>query len=162
MKAGNVIIVSMRTIIFALSLTVLAGRTSAAGVKEASAGVVAGYPSGGTAKLWFDASRAVDLGVGLAGSPVLWADALWHAWDILPQPAQGKLGAYLGGGPRLELASDAEFGLRTVVGVSWRLPKHPVELFAEAGPVFRFTQGGHVDADGGVGVRVSFWGASTR
>ena len=153
----------MKISLLLLIVAAAAGRASAAvAVKEASAGVVAGYPSGGTVKLWFDDARAVDLGVGLAGSPVLWADAVWHAWDVLPQPAKGRLGAYLGGGPRLEFASDAEFGLRTVVGVSWRLPKHSVELFAEAGPVFRFTQGGHVDADGGVGVRVSFLGAPGR
>lgn len=123
-------------------------------IKDMGVGVVAGSPVGGTAKLWFDRDYALDLGIGYSGSTVLWGDLLYHAWDLLPQPPEGKLGLYFGAGPRLEAASDAEFGLRTIAGVSWRLTKHPIEFFAEAGPVFRLTQGGGVEADGGVGVRL--------
>ncbi len=36
----------------------------------------------------------------------------------------------------------------------WRLPSRRLEVFTEAGPVFRMTPRGGVDADGGVGVRV--------
>jgi hypothetical protein len=38
--------------------------------------------------------------------------------------------------------------------VSFRPTGHPLELFAEAGPLFRLTQGGQVDALGGVGLRL--------
>jgi hypothetical protein len=119
-------------------------------------GVIVGDPMGGTAKLWLNDTVAVDFGVGLSGDAALWGDVLWHAFDLLPQPPQGRLGMYVGMGPRVEAADDTEFGLRTMLGLTWRLPRHPIELFAEAGPVFRLTQGGHVDADGGVGVRFYF------
>ncbi len=36
----------------------------------------------------------------------------------------------------------------------------PLEFFAEAGPVFRLTQGGAVDADGGIGGRLYLGSAS--
>jgi hypothetical protein len=123
-------------------------------VREVGIGVVAGDPIGGTAKLWFTDRVAADIGIGYSGNTVMWADLLVHAWDLLPQPAEGRLGLYLGAGPRLETARDAEFGLRTIAGVSWRLKREPVELFAEAGPLFRLTPTGSVGADAGVGLRV--------
>lgn len=125
-------------------------------IKEVGVGIVAGDPIGGTAKLWLNRDLAFDVGAGFSGGAVFWGDALYHMWDLLPQPREGKLGVYLGAGPRLEARSDAEFGLRTIGGVTWRLAKQPLEFFAEAGPVFRLTQGGGVEADGGVGVRFYF------
>ena len=127
-----------------------------AAVKSAAVGAVLGDPVGGTLKLWFDDSFALDAGVGYSNDPTFWADALWHDWRLLPQPSRGRVGLYLGAGPRLQAADDARFGLRTIGGLSWRLDESSLEFFAEAGPVFRFTQSGGVDADGGVGVRVTF------
>jgi hypothetical protein len=117
-------------------------------------GVIAGDPTGGTAKLWLDGVTAVDAGVGFSGDTALWATLLVHAWDLLPQPTEGRLAGYLGAGPRLEAGHDAEFGVRTIAGVAWRLNKHPLEFFMEAGPVFRMTPRGGVDVDGGLGLRV--------
>lgn len=122
--------------------------------RDVGVGVIAGDPTGGTAKLWLDDNVAADAGIGFSGSVTFWGDLLWHDWRLLPQPAEGKLGLYLGAGPRVEGGDDAEFGVRTVGGLSWRLTKSPLEFFAEAGPVFRMTQGGGVDADGGIGVRL--------
>lgn len=122
--------------------------------RELGVGVVAGDPTGGTAKLWLDERIAVDAGVGFSGGAAFWGDVLWHDHALLPQPAEGKLALYLGAGPRVETSHDGEFGIRTIGGLSWRLDKSPLELFAEAGPVFRMTQGGGVGADGGVGVRL--------
>ena len=128
----------------------------AQGLQDLGVGVIVGDPMGGTAKLWLNDTVAVDFGVGLSGDAAIWGDVLWHAWDLFPQPPQGRLGAYVGMGPRVEAANDTQFALRTMAGLTWRLPRHPIELFAEAGPVFRLTQGGAVDADGGVGVRFYF------
>jgi hypothetical protein len=125
-------------------------------VQQLGLGVILGDPIGGTAKLWFDDHLAADVGAGFASAEdraALWADGLYHDWRILPQPPQGRLGAYAGAGPELETGTDPRFGLRTVIGLSY-LPKDaPLEFFAEAGPLFRFTQGGAVDAVGGIGVR---------
>lgn len=144
----------MKKILIALVLAAAASPASAQGsFTEVGAGVIAGDPIGGTAKLWLNRDYAIDLGVGFSGSTVLWGDILYHAWNVLPQPSEGKLGLYFGAGPRLETANDAEFGVRTIVGAAWRMSRHPLEFFVEAGPVFLLTQGGGVDADGGVGVR---------
>ena len=52
-----------------------------------------------------------------------------------------------------------EIGVRTVAGLTWRITRQPIEFFAEAGPVFRMTPSGGVDADGGIGVRFYFGSA---
>lgn len=152
----------MKSILIVLALACAALPASAQGpvIKEAGAGVIAGDPIGGTAKLWFNQDYALDLGVGFSGSTVLWGDMLWHAWNLLPQPEEGKLGVYFGAGPRLETGDDPEFGVRTIAGVSWRLKRQPIEFFIEAGPVFVVNRGGGVDADAGLGVRLYLGSAS--
>ncbi len=124
---------------------------------EFGIGIEAGQPSGATAKYWLDHHSAIDAGFGESnGDAALHADLVWHAWNVLPQPQQGKLGVYFGAGPRLQFATDTEFAVRTFVGTSYWLSGHPVELFAEVGPVFQMTQGGDVYADGAVGARFYF------
>lgn len=131
-------------------------RAQARGAGEISAGVVIGEPIGGTLKLWWNDQRAIDFGAGFSsGDAAFWADVLHHDWRLLPQPREGRLGAYLGAGPQLRAGDDARFGIRTIAGLSYRVSGRPLELFAEAGPHFRLTQGGAVDAVGGLGLRVS-------
>lgn len=143
----------MKFFLIALALSAAVPAAAQGPFTEVGAGIIAGDPIGGTAKLWLDRDYAVDLGVGFSGSTVLWGDALYHAWNLLPQPSEGRLGLYFGAGPRLETGQDTEFGVRAIAGVSWRLSRQPMEIFVEAGPVFRVTQGGGVGADGGAGIR---------
>lgn len=148
----------MKKIMIALALAGSAAVPAAAAqgpFTEVGVGVIAGDPIGGTAKLWFDDAYAMDVGIGFSGSTVLWGDFLYHAWNLLPPIDEGRLGLYFGAGPRLEPdGSDTQFGVRTMVGATWRLSRQPIEVFAEAGPVFRMTPSGGVNADGGVGIRL--------
>jgi hypothetical protein len=130
------------------------------------AGIIVGEPLGLTGKYWIDETRAVDLGIGFGGEgTVAYADFLWHAWNILPQPSQGKLGLYVGAGPRLETeehhdeGADARLGIRTIGGVDYWVQGHPIEVFLEAGPVFLLTPRTDVEVDAGLGVRFYFAGA---
>ncbi|MDE1975742.1 MAG: hypothetical protein KGI84_00600 [Elusimicrobia bacterium] len=143
--------------IMALAGAAAAQQVSGPAAGEFGIGIEAGQPSGAAAKYWLDKDSAVDAGFGESnGDAALHADLVWHAWNVLPQPQQGKLGIYFGAGPRLQFASDTEFAVRTFVGTSYWLGGHPVELFAEVGPVFQMTQGGGVYADGAVGARFYF------
>lgn len=135
-------------------LAAVPGSARAQAAKDVGVGVIAGDPTGGTAKVWLDKQIALDFGVGFSGDAAFWGDALYHMDNLLPQPAEGRLSVYLGAGPRIETGSEAEFGVRTIAGLSWRINKQPLEFFAEAGPLFRVTQGGGVGADGGIGVRI--------
>lgn len=126
------------------------------------AGIVAGDPTGGTFRYFLAPSRSVDFGVGFSGDAALWLDHSWHAWDLLPKPPSGVTDFWVSAGLRLETADDTKFGVRTLLGASWWLPDHPMELFATAGPVFQMTPDGGVGADGGIGVRFYFGGLGGR
>lgn len=120
------------------------------------AGVILGNPTGVTAKLWLGRSQALDAGIGFSSRFTLYADYLWHSWTVLPQPNQGKLPVYLGLGGQVRTFSPSEFGIRTVAGAAYWLPRHPVELFLEVVPVFRLSPHGSVGLDAGIGLRVYF------
>ncbi|HVC09810.1 MAG TPA: hypothetical protein VNH15_07725 [Elusimicrobiota bacterium] len=150
----------MKKIILAIGILAVAGASWAQQAGELGGGVVLGYPVGGTLKYWLSGRQAVDGGIGAADGTVLYADYLWHGWNILPQPKQGKLGVYAGLGPRLDFedAGTNEFAIRTMVGLDYWISNHPIELFAEVGPVFRLSPSGDVSSDGGIGVRFYFSG----
>jgi len=135
----------------------------AAAASDVGLGIILGEPIGGSAKVWLDDKLAFDAGAGLSdGNAAFWGDILFHDWTLLPQPKEGRLGGYLGAGPQIRTGDDTRFGIRTVAGLSYRFAGHPLELFGEAGPLFRLTQGGTVDAVGGVGLRVMVGGGSGK
>ena len=121
------------------------------------AGVILGRPSGGSAKYWLSNIHAVDAGIGVGSDLVFHADFLWHGWKAFPQPKEGKLALHLGLGARIEAEDhETDFGIRTMAGVDYWLKGHPVELFAEIGPVFKLNNDNRFSFDGGVGVRYYF------
>lgn len=133
---------------------------SAAGAQEAGrmgVGLLLGYPTSATAKYWITDTRAVDAGVGASEGLTLHADYLWHWWRVVPGPRKAKLGYYLAAGGRIEAKSDADFGIRTMAGLSyWPGFKRPLEVFVEVGPVLRLAPVARGTVDGGVGLRVYF------
>jgi len=123
------------------------------------AGAIVGNPTGGTAKFWIDENNALDAGVGFSTKLAVYGDYLWHAWNLLPQPSEGKLPLYLGVGIQVRTFSTNESGIRAVVGVDYWMPRNPVEFFFEIVPVFRFSPGNSVGLDAGIGVRYYFTGS---
>lgn len=123
---------------------------------DAGIGVILGAPTGITGKLWLDGTKAIDAGLGWNSELTVYGDYLWHGWNVLPQPAQGKLPVYLGLGGQVRTYHDAEFGIRAVAGVAYWLPNNPVEIFLEVVPVFRLTPGTSVGLDAGLGLRYYF------
>lgn len=121
-------------------------------------GIIAGNPTGLTGKVFSGDTLAYDVGVGFSGDAAIYADALWHSWDMLPKPNEGLLGAYAGLGPRFETKKDLSFGIRTMAGAAYYFARHPIELFAELGPAFQLTPSRAVGLDGGLGLRVYFGG----
>jgi len=152
----------MKKLIMTLAMLAAGADLQAQQAGSFGAGVVAGDPTGLALKYWFDNVRAMDAGVGFSGDAALYADLLWHGWDMFPQPEKGKLGAYVGVGPRIETNRDTALGIRTMGGVDYWFEGHPIELFFEAGPVFRLTPDRNVDVHGGIGVRFYFGGPRPR
>ena len=146
----------MKKIILAACLALVAAPLWAQKAGDFGAGVVAGSPTGASAKYWLDDKHALDAGLGFNGDLVLTADYLWHLWGALPQPSQGKLPAYFGVGARLQSSNNAQLGVRGVAGLAYWLPRDPVEVFMEIAPVLQLTNGVGLDVDGGLGIRYYF------
>ena len=98
----------------------------------------------------------MDAGLGVSTHLAVYGDYLWHGWQVLPQPTQGKLPVYIGLGAQIRAFRDAEFGIRAVAGAAYWLPNNPVEIFLEIVPVFRLTPDAGVGLDGGLGLRYYF------
>lgn len=123
---------------------------------DVGAGVILGNPTGGTAKFWLNETQAVDVGLGFSTDLAIYGDYLWHGWEVLPKPSEGKLPVYLGLGAQFRTVSPNEFGLRTVAGIAYWLPRNPVEIFLEVVPVFRLSPGNSVGLGAGLGLRYYF------
>ena len=49
---------------------------------------------------------------------------------------------------------ETEFGVRGVLGLTYRIPRSPVDMFLEVAPVFFIAPNGDMDIDAGIGARV--------
>ena len=123
---------------------------------SAGVGVVLGAPTAITGKLWLGHKSAIDVGLGWDHRVTAYGDYLWHGWDVLPQPSQGRLPVYLGLGAQVRAFDDTEFGIRTVLGIAYWLPHDPIEIFLELVPVFHLTRETGVGFGAGLGLRYYF------
>ncbi|HAH05245.1 MAG TPA: hypothetical protein DCM05_01770 [Elusimicrobia bacterium] len=148
----------MKNLLLALACLAVAGGSPLWAQKAGNlgAGVILGNPTGVTGKYWMNETYAADAGLGFSTSLSVYGDYLWHGWTVLPQPSEGKLPVYLGLGAQIRTLHELEFGVRTVAGAAYWLPRHPLELFIEIAPVFRLVPGTSVGLDGGVGLRYYF------
>ncbi len=116
------------------------------------AGVEVGEQNGLTAKYWTGNDQALSGGMGESdGRLSLHGEYLWHSFSLFPKPAKGELAAHLSLGARLR--DEGEFGLRTTVGADYWLAQSPVEIFLDAGPIFRLSPETTTDFTVVLGVR---------
>jgi len=149
----------MRKILF-LSLLLLSSVARAERAGTVGAGVIIGDPFGPTLKYWTANQQAIDIGLGFDNDPVLYADYLWHNFQLIPSAAGVKIAPYIGVGPRFQFRrhDDDTFGFRVPLGVTFFLPQAPIELYAELVPVFQVSPNTDGNLDGGVGIRIYFAG----
>ncbi len=126
------------------------------------AGLIAGEPTGGSAKYWFTDKLAIDGAFGWSAHEhtdlYLHSDILWHNFDLIPV-SQGAMPVYFGAGGLLRFRNsgeDDQFGIRAPVGVSYLFDKAPVEIFAEIGPALDLTPAVRGEVTGGIGFRYWF------
>lgn len=147
----------MRTIPFLLALLASAAVPAAAQYAgQYGTGIIVGNPTGITGKIWTSHSQAIDLGLGFGPRVAVYADYLVHGWGALPQPASGRFPVYFGVGAQFGGYLDATIGVRAVVGLAFWFSDRPLEIFAEAVPVYRVALAPRVRLGGGLGVRYYF------
>lgn len=132
-------------------------------------GVIAGEPTGLSAKYWLDEEHAVDAAAAWsfwdAHGFEVHSDFLWHDFDLLGSCAgSDSLPLYCGVGARLKFRNDDSthhddhdtvFGLRVPVGISYLFDGAPIDVFAEVAPLVDLTP--HLELNFSVAVGVRFY-----
>lgn len=130
-------------------------------------GIIAGEPTGLSAKAWIGDGSAIDFAAAwsLEGRDFfqLHADYLRHASVI--EVDKGFLPFYYGIGARMviledkfrrEDEEDILFGLRIPLGITYLFAGAPLDIFAELVPVIELFPSTDFEVDGGVGIRYYF------
>ena len=124
-------------------------------------GVIAGEPTGITAKYMLDDKSAIDAGIGWETSGDnefhIYGDYLYHMYDLIKVP-HGKLPLYFGVGARFidRDKKDDKFGVRIPVGIEYLFEKVSLGAFLELVPVLDLTPDTDFDLEGGIGIRFFF------
>ena len=124
-------------------------------------GVMAGGPSGITAKYMLDNTNGVDFAVGwsTSGSNEYYfsSDYLFHMYDVIKiQKIVSPL--YFGGGVRYisREKKDNKFGVRIPAGVEFLFLNNKLGAFGEVVPILNFTPDTDFDLEFGIGIRFFF------
>ena len=139
----------------------LMGSVPLSAQKRFGAGIIAGEPTGITAKLWINEINAVTAGMAWSfegrTSLQLQADYLWHNYDIFPLANSAQMPIYYGVGARVKNKRNANnlWGVRIPFGITY-LFEAPWDIFAEIVPIVDFAPKSGLSLNGAVGVRYYF------
>lgn len=124
-------------------------------------GIMLGEPSGLNAKYWLDSKKALDFGLAYSfvtgnGTMAIHCDYVFHNNDLID--ASVKVPVYYGFGARVRIGSNdnSSFGARGVLGILYQLQTEPVDIFAEAAPVFNLFPKTTLHLDIAIGARYFF------
>ncbi|HQF42094.1 MAG TPA: hypothetical protein PK073_04200 [Ignavibacteriaceae bacterium] len=151
----------MKKFLFAAILTaVLINNITTAQSSGFGIGIIAGKPTGLSAKYWTTSSTAFDFGLGYSfeknSRMYLHADYLFHSKNIFNSTENFSL--YYGPGARLRLVEygSSRLGIRFDVGLIWIPRNAPVDVFFEIAPLMDIIPETTFSLNGGIGVRFYF------
>jgi len=140
-----------RAVLTALAVASICLGVAVARPQGIGLGLMAGEPSGFSAKVWTGPHVALDAGLGYSywmyGEALqIHGDVLWHTSSLLQSSQDGYLPLYIGLGARVKLANeygDQDYplraGLRIPFGLEYVLASVPIGLFFELVPVIDLT-----------------------
>ncbi len=123
-------------------------------------GLIAGEPTGISAKYWTSEINAFDFGLGYSFTSSkslldFYIDYVFHNTEWIQ--AEEKFIVYYGPGARVKIFKDnSRLGIRGVAGIIWVPSNAPIDIFFELAPVFDFIPETRFDFAGGVGARYFF------
>ncbi|MEI7903403.1 MAG: hypothetical protein WCK89_24450 [bacterium] len=141
-------------------------------------GLMAGEPSGFSAKVWTGPHVALDAGLGYSYYSYWWpnqgqalqvhGDVLWHTNSLTQSSADGYLPLYIGLGARVRLANvghetnyPLRVGLRIPFGLEYVFASVPIGLFVELVPILDLTPDARgFGGNSAIGFRYYFSGSS--
>jgi len=125
--------------------------------KNFGIGIIAGDPTGLSAKLYTGSNNAFDFAAAWSfkgsGHLLLQADYVWHS--SLSRTSSGMFALYYGIGGRIIFSNDPNVGVRIPIGIDYVFSTAPVDIFLEVVPVLDLIPSTDFDLNGGIGVR--FW-----
>lgn len=142
-------------------LTLFVASANAAERKKVGLGVIAGQPTGLTAKFMLDDVNAIDAGVGWKTSGDnefhIYGDYLYHINGLI-NVTKGQMPLYLGGGLRYVSREnkDDKFGIRIPVGIEYLFENVSLGAFFELVPILNLTPDTDFDLEAGIGIRFFF------
>jgi len=129
--------------------------------KKFGLGVMAGDPSGITAKYMIDDYSGLDAAIGWKTSGdsefYISSDYLFHVYDLIKIPEK-IFPLYFGGGLRFidRDEKDNKFGIRIPVGVEYLFLNNSLGAFGEVVPIFDLAPDTEFDLEFGIGIRFFF------
>ena len=135
--------------------------TCAAERKPFGIGVIAGKPTGITAKLMVNSIHGIDAGIGWETSGddefIIYGDYLYHIYDLM-DVSKGQLPLYFGAGLRYldRDTKEDKLGVRIPAGIEYLFESLPLEAFIELVPVLNLSPDTDFDLEGGIGIRFLF------
>ncbi len=163
MKASNLVRV---VLLLAVSL-LLAGTARAQG--RFGFGVIFGDPTGLAWNYRLDHEHSVDGALGFTPFDRfrMHVDYLWRSYPFEERHlslhyglggavAFGRSGFFIveHGEDVLVTNENTGFGARAVVGLTYDIPRSPVDLFVEVAPIFVLAPGAGIDLEAGIGARI--------
>lgn len=132
-----------------------------AGAGKLGVGLMAGEPSGLSAKAWLSSNTALDAGLGWGswwdeGHLYFHADFLYHLKSLIPDFEFGSLPPYIGIGGRMKLADETRIGARIPFGITMLFSEVPIDLFLEAVPIINLIPKPTGDWNSSIGFRYYF------
>ena len=123
-------------------------------------GIIAGEPTGLSAKIWLSQRSALDLAAAWSFQDEtalhLHADYVAHFFDLI-KVSKGKLPLYAGVGGRVKFGEHDEFvGIRVPVGLAYLFAGVPVDAFVEIVPLLELTPETELRLNAAIGARYFF------
>jgi hypothetical protein len=134
---------------------------------DAALGVIFGDPTGISWRIRTGERKSLSGALGFAPDEHFrfHADYLWYAWPF----TNPDIGLYYGvggavgferhllhGHPPLGTEHSSAFGVRIPLGLTYFIPRSPVELLVEVAPLLVIAPSSGAGLDGGIGARIHF------
>ena len=147
----------MKNILQIFVIIIVISFNTAFAQKDFGIGIIAGDPTGLSAKLYTGSNNAFDFAAAWSfkgpGHLLLQADYVWHS--SLSRTSSGMFALYYGIGGRIIFSNDPNVGVRVPIGIDYIFSSAPIDIFAEIVPVLDLIPSTDFDLNGGIGVR--FW-----
>jgi hypothetical protein len=122
-------------------------------------GIMAGDPTGISAKLWLGGQSAIDAAVAWSfrDPPAIHihGDYLFHG-GVPVDLSDGVLMFHFGVGGRVKLEDETRIGVRVPIGVDYWFDNYPVDVFLEAAAILDLVPATEFDLNAAIGIRYFF------